>query len=734
MQQRLSTEQKKRIEELIAQMTLDEKLGQMNQESPSIVGGFDVPFEELIEMMTDGRITKEEFEKIMSTSTQDYHEDAIRAGGVGSLMVQEPEKINELQKIAVEESRLGIPLIFGLDVIHGFRSVYPIAIAEAGSFDTELMERTARMAAKESRAAGVAWHFAPMIDVARDARWGRVSEGPGEDPYLGSEFARAKVRGLQNDQSSPENYVAACLKHYVGYGACESGRDYNTVSMAMHVFYNNYIRPFEAAVEEGAQTVMAAFNDFNGVPCTVNSFLLRDMLKDSMGFPGFVVSDANAIRECVVHGIAADEMDAAVQAVNAGMDMDMGTEIYIRNLKEAVEKGAVSMDVIDEAVRRVLSVKMWLGLFDHPYVSEEVMTRYENLPKEHTDLAREAGEKSIVVLKNEGNILPLKKEARIAVVGNLADDAEQVIGAWALSWRKEDCVTILDGMKKEFSHVEYFPCGGPEGENDMDQALHAGEYGDVIVAVLGELTSMSGEASSRANITLPARQRDLLMMLMETGKPVVLVLMNGRPLALDWEAEYVPAIVEAWHLGIQMGNAVARVLSGAVNPEGRLSSSFPAVTGQCPVYYNHPSTGRPGSGSKFTSRYIDAPFDALYPFGFGLSYTEYEYKDLTVEDDGDSLRIRVTVTNTGEREGREAVQLYMQDVTASLVRPVKELKGFKKICLAAGESRTVSFRLEKKDMGFWNNEHVYRLEDGLFRIYAGGNSRDCLMQEINVLF
>ena len=734
MQQRLSTEQKKRIEELIAQMTLDEKLGQMNQESPSIVGGFDVPFEELIEMMTDGRITKEEFEKIMSTSTQDYHEDAIRAGGVGSLMVQEPEKINELQKIAVEESRLGIPLIFGLDVIHGFRSVYPIAIAEAGSFDTELMERTARMAAKESRAAGVAWHFAPMIDVARDARWGRVSEGPGEDPYLGSEFARAKVRGLQNDQSSPENYVAACLKHYVGYGACESGRDYNTVSMAMHVFYNNYIRPFEAAVEEGAQTVMAAFNDFNGVPCTVNSFLLRDMLKDSMGFPGFVVSDANAIRECVVHGIAADEMDAAVQAVNAGMDMDMGTEIYIRNLKEAVEKGAVSMDVIDEAVRRVLSVKMWLGLFDHPYVSEEVMTRYENLPKEHTDLAREAGEKSIVVLKNEGNILPLKKEARIAVVGNLADDAEQVIGAWALSWRKEDCVTILDGMKKEFSHVEYFPCGGPEGENDMDQALHAGEYGDVIVAVLGELTSMSGEASSRANITLPARQRDLLMMLMETGKPVVLVLMNGRPLALDWEAEYVPAIVEAWHLGIQMGNAVARVLSGAVNPEGRLSSSFPAVTGQCPVYYNHPSTGRPGSGSKFTSRYIDAPFDALYPFGFGLSYTEYEYKDLTVEDEGDSLGIRVTVTNTGEREGREAVQLYMQDVTASLVRPVKELKGFKKICLAAGESRTVSFRLEKKDMGFWNNEHVYRLEDGLFRIYAGGNSRDCLMQEINVLF
>ncbi len=731
---RLTNGQRERVESLLAQMTLDEKIGQMNQESPSIVGGFDVPFTELIEMMTDGRISKEEFEKIMSTAKQDYHEDEIRRGGVGSLMVQDPVKVNELQKIAVEESRLGIPLIFGLDVIHGFRSVYPIAIAEAGSFDTDLMERTARMAAKESRASGVAWHFAPMLDVARDARWGRVSEGPGEDPYLGSLFARAKVRGLQNDRSSAENYVAACLKHYIGYGAAESGRDYNTVSMAMHVFYNNYLKPFEAAVDEGAQTVMAAFNDLNGVPCTVNRFLLRDILKDSLGFPGFVVSDANAIRECVVHGIAEDDEDAGVKAALAGMDMDMGTEIYFKHLKKAVEDGKVPVGVIDEAVRRILSVKMWLGLFDHPYVSEEAMNRYATLPDEHVRLAREAALKSIVLLKNEGGLLPLSRDRKISLVGNLADSREEIIGAWAMSWREEDCVSIRQGMEEMFPGTRYFPCGGPEGDIVMDDVLRAGEYGDVIVAVLGELVSMSGEASSRADISLPGRQRELLEMLLETGKPVVLVLMNGRPLALEWENLYVPAIVEGWQLGIEMGHAVASVLSGEFNPEGRLSSSFPAVTGMCPVYYNHMNTGRPASKSKFTSRYLDAPFDALYPFGYGLSYTQYEYSDLEVADAGDRLEISVTVRNTGSREGRETVQLYMQDAAASLVRPVKELRGFRKAELAPGQAKTVHFELKKSDMGFYDNERNYHLEDGLFRIFAGGSSRDCLAAEIRLKF
>ncbi len=730
----LDSAQKQRIEDLLQQMTLEEKIGQMNQESPSIVGGFDVPFEELIEMMTDGRISKEEFEKIMGNATQDYHEEEIRAGGVGSLMVQDPVKINELQRIAVEESRLGIPLLFGLDVIHGFRSVYPIAIAEAGSFDTDLFERTARMAARESRASGVAWHFAPMVDVARDARWGRVSEGPGEDPCLVSEFARAKIRGLQNDHSSTENYVAACLKHYVGYGACESGRDYNTVSMAMHLFYNTYLRPFAAAVDEGAMTVMAAFNDLNGVPCTVNEFLLRKTLKESLGFPGFVVSDANAIRECVVHGIARDELDAGVKAAIAGMDMDMGTGIYKKHLAEAVRSGAVPMEVIDEAARRILTVKMWLGLFDHPYVAEETMKRYDVLPAEHRELVREAGEKSIVLLKNEDGLLPLKKEARVSLVGSLADMREEVVGAWALSWRPEDCVSIRAGMEAEFPNLKYFPCGGPEGDVNMKEAVEAGEYGDVIVAVLGELISMSGEASSRSEITLPGRQRELLELLLHTGKPVVLVLMNGRPLALHWEQQYVPAIVEAWHLGIEMGHAVARVLSGAVNPEGRLASSFPAVTGQCPVYYNHPNTGRPGSKSKFTSRYLDAPLGALFPFGHGLSYTRYAYEALEVQEAEDRFDIRVRVTNTGSRDGRETVQFYLQDVTASLVRPVKELKGFVKLDLKAGETKTAVFSLAKKDMGFYDNQGVYCLEDGLFRFFAGHDSSDCLCAEKEVRF
>ena len=728
----LTDAQKIRIESLISEMILEEKIGQMNQESPSIVGGFDVPFEELVEMVTDGRLAKSELDKIMANAEHDYHEDEIRAGKVGALMVQDPEKINELQKIAVEESRLGIPILFGLDVIHGFRTVFPIAIAEAGTFDEILMEKTARMAARESHASGISWHFAPMVDVARDARWGRVSEGPGEDPYLGSVFARAKIRGLQTPESPEDSYVAACLKHYVGYGACESGRDYNTVNMSMHQFYNNYLRPFEAAVKEGAHTAMAAFNDFNGVPCTVNKFLLRDILKESLGMDGFVVSDAFAIRECVAHGIAANDADAGAQAVNAGLDVDMGTGIYKSTLKQAVEDGQVPMSVVDEAVRRILSVKMWLGLFDRPYISQEEMHRYDVLPKEHLELALRTAEKSIVLLKNNNNLLPLDAEKKISLVGTLADKPEEVVGAWALSWKAEECVSIRAGVQQVFPNMKYFPCGGPEGELNKEEIQAAGEYGDVIVAVLGETVSMSGEAASRADITIPGQQRTLLMQLVKTGKPVVLVLMNGRPLALQWEDENIPAIVEAWHLGIQMGNAVANILSGKSAPEGKLSASFPAVTGQCPVYYNHPNTGRPASGSKFTSKYLDAPLDTLYPFGYGLSYTEFSMNNLQVAEECDSIDISVEVENIGSREGTETVQLYIQDVTATLVRPVKELKRFTKIYLAPGKKQTVKFTLPKAEMGFYDNERTYRLEDGLFRIFVGSNSRECLCHEVNL--
>lgn len=758
---KLTEQQKERVEKLLSQMTLDEKIGQMNLESPSIVGGFDVPFEELIEMMTDGRISQEEFQKIMSTATRDFHEEDIRAGLVGAMMGDDSLKANELQRIAVEESRLGIPLIMGFDVIHGLRTVYPIAIAEAGTFDEKLFEKTARVAAKESRAHGICWNFAPMIDVARDSRWGRVSEGPGEDPYLASCFAKAKIRGLQNDRSSRENYVAACLKHYVAYSACESGRDYNTTSMSVSQLHNVYLPPFQAAVEEGAASAMASFNDLNGVPCTVNTYTLREILKETYGIEGFVVSDANGIKECVTHGIAEDDADAGIQAALAGLDMDMGTHIYKDHLKDAVERGKVSMQVIDEAVRRILYVKMWLGLFENPYVSESQIAQYaEEIPAEHIETALEAAEKSIVLLKNDGNVLPLNRKQKISLVGTLAGNAEEVIGAWAMSWKNEDCVSILEGLKNSGAEVAYYPCGGPEGEINDAEIERACAEGDVVVAVVGELVNMTGEASSKANIELPGKQREMLAKILEKldspaeeqeyaeeqgyaekrrytekrKKPLVTVLMNGRPLALGWEAEKLPVIVEAWHLGIQMGNAVASVLLGDVNPSGKLASSFPSVNGQCPIYYNHPSTGRPGSKSKFTSRYLDAPFDALFPFGYGLSYTTFTYEDLKVRETEDALHVSVLLKNTGNREGTETVQLYMQDVTASLVRPVKELKGFVRIELAAGEEKRAELLLKKKEMGFYNNQGDYVLEDGLFRIYVGGNSRECLCEEIRITF
>ena len=730
----LTESQKAKVEDILNQMTLEEKIGQMNLESPSIVGGFEVPFEELIEMMTDGRISQEEFQKIMATSEQDFHEDDIRAGKVGAMMVNNPRKNNELQKIAIEESRLGIPVIVGFDVIHGFRSVYPIAIAEAGSFDENLFERTAQMAAKEARAYGINWTFAPMIDVARDSRWGRVSEGPGEDPYLGSCFARKKIQGLQNDQESVDNYVAACIKHYVAYGACESGRDYNTTSMSTSQLHNVYLPTFKAAVEEGAATAMAAFNDLNGVPCTVNEYTLRQVLKDGYGLDGFVVSDANGIKECVAHGIAEDEKDAGRQAVNAGLDMDMGTSIYSNNLEQLIKEGKVSMDTVDEAVRRILSVKVWLGLFENPYVPDEVIEQYEKaLPEEHVALTLEAAKKSIVLLKNEKNVLPLNKKLKISLVGTLAAEKAEVCGAWAMAFEQADCVSVLEGLQNSGADVKYFPCGGPEGAINEEEIEQACLEGDVIIAVVGETASMSGEASSKADTTLPGEQRQLLEKLLESRKPLVTILMNGRPLALGWEAEQLPVIVEGWHLGIQAGNALASVLFGETNPSAKLSSSVPAVTGQCPSY-NHPSTGRPGSKSKFTSRYLDAPFDALYPFGYGLSYTTYEYDNLHVEEKEDELEVSVQVKNTGDREGTEIVQLYMQDVTASLVRPVKELKGFVRVELMPGQEKTVTLHLKKQDMGFYNNQAEYVLEDGKFRIYVGGNSRDCLCEEVNMIF
>lgn len=729
----LREEQALKVEELLKKMTVAEKVGQLHQLSPSIVGGFDVSFEELIEMLTEGRITNEEFGQMMEGAERDFHEEEIREGRIGSFLLDDPEKANELQRIAVEESRLGIPLLIGFDVIHGFQTVFPIPLGEACTWNQELFEASASIAAKEASSHNIRWTFAPMVDIARDARWGRISESPGEDPYLAGVYSRAKVRGFQGKEPGGQEHIAACLKHFAAYGAVESGQDYNTVSMAHSMLHNGYLPPVKAAVEEGAMTVMAAFNDYNGVPCTVNPYLLRKVLKRDYGFEGFVVSDATAIKECVAHGIAADLADASKKAIEAGMDMDMNSHAYHNHLEAQVEDKTVSIETLDEAVRRVLSVKMALGLFERPYVSEEEMKRYEELPKEHKEAALETAKRSIVLLKNE-QVLPLRKDQKIALVGELADMPMEVLGAWSLGGREKDCVSIYQGLKDAGASVTYQTCCGPESDFCKEALMEAAEDADVIVAVVGETSAMSGEAASRSDLTLPGQQQELLKEALATGKPVVAVLMNGRPLALAWEQEHVPAILECWQLGIEMGHAVADVLFGAYNPSGKLSCTFPAVTGQCPRYYNHPSTGRPAGKSKFTSRYLDAPLTPLYPFGYGLSYTEYRYEGFQLKETETAVLAQVTVRNEGSYGGEETVQLYVRDVTGSLVRPVKELKGFQKVRLSPGEAKKVLLSVEKKDLGFYNDEMEYLLEDGEFIFYVGGNSRDCMEQEISLKF
>lgn len=728
---RLSAAQDMQIEALLQKMTIREKVGQLQQLSPSIVGGFDVPFEELIEMMTDGRITMDEFQRLLGSSERDYHEDAIRAGEVSSCFVDDPDKANELQKIAVEESRLGIPLIFANDVIHGFRTVFPIPLAEACTWDEELFRETAEIAAREARANSVHWTFAPMVDISRDARWGRISESPGEDPYLASRYARAKVEGFQGTDLRSQEHVAACLKHFVGYGAAEGGQDYNTVSLSDSTLCNTYLPPFREGVEAGAATVMAAFHDLNGIPCTINSYLLRRILKEGYGFEGTVVSDATAVKECIAHGAAEDLADASKKAMEAGIDMDMNSNAYAGHLDRQAEEGTVPVGLLDDAVRRVLRIKMALGLFEHPYADESLTKRYEVLPQEHLDKAREAARKSIVLLKNEG-ILPLSRDVRIGLAGELAGEKTEVMGAWAISGRESDCVSVYEGLKNAGANVTYKKCCGVETPFLPEELEELAGQSDVIVAVVGELAAMSGEAASRANLELPGEQRELLKAALATGKPVVTVLMNGRPLALQWEKENLPALVEAWQLGVQMGNAVADVLFGSYNPGGKLSCTFPAVSGQCPKYYNHFPTGRPGSKSKFTSKYLDAPVEPLFPFGFGLSYTEFSYEGLKVRQEGETVYVNAWVSNTGSTAGEETAQLYVQDKTASLVRPVKELKGYQKIRLEPGDKKEIVFCLGWKELGFYKNFGEFVFEEGWFVFYMGGNSRDCLSEELYV--
>lgn len=716
------------VEQLLSKMTLEEKIGQMNLYS----GFWDItgpPPEE-------------------GAAAKKY--EHLRSGMVGGMLnVRSVKDIKPLQQLVVEESRLGIPLIFGFDVIHGFKTLSPIPLAESASWDLEAIEASARVAATEAAAAGINWTFAPMMDISRDARWGRVMEGGGEDPYLGSKIAAARVKGFQGDDLGRPNTIAACAKHFAGYGFAVGGRDYNTVDMSINQLHNIVFPPFKAAVNAGVATVMNSFNDLNGVPANGSAYLQRDILKGQWGFKGFVVSDWGTIKEMVVHGYAKDLKDAAQKGANTGSDMDMEGYGYINHLKELVEEGKVPISVIDDAARRILTVKKELGLFDDPYrYCDEEREKEVVYADEWRVAVRNMAERSIVLLKNENNILPLKKSGqKIAVIGPLADDDNSPLGSWRLASDDHTAVTLLDGLKKYTGNEYEYQQGvklinGPAAfihevdinesdDSGIEEAKEMASSVDVVILAVGEHGFQSGEARSRTQLDLPGLQQKLLEEIYSVNKNIVLVLMNGRPLVLNWADEHIPAIVEAWQLGSEAGNAIASVLMGDYNPSGKLPMSFPRSVGQVPLYYNHNSTGRPttderDAGLVFWSHYIDEENTPLYPFGYGLSYTSFAYDNLQVTPITGGAKVSLSVTNTGDVAGEEVVQLYIRDKVASLVRPVKELKGFDKIMLGPGESKTVSFTLGHEELGFYDNEGNYRVEPGEFDIMVGGNSRDLL--------
>ncbi|MBL7775587.1 MAG: glycoside hydrolase family 3 C-terminal domain-containing protein, partial [Saprospiraceae bacterium] len=660
--------------------------------------------------------------------------DDIRAGRCGALFNSHTVAFTrELQRIAVEETRLKIPLLFGYDVIHGYKTIFPIPLGEAACWDLGAIEKSARIAATEASAAGLHWTFAPMVDLARDPRWGRVMEGAGEDTWLGCRIAEARVRGFQGQGIGQTDAVLACVKHYAGYGAPTAGRDYNTVDMSERFFREYYLPPYQAAIKAGAATVMTSFNDYDGVPATGNRFLLTDILRGEWGFTGFVVTDYTSINEMVPHGVVANEQEAGELALNAGVDMDMQGGVYQRYLKASVEAGKVSVAQIDDAVRRILQVKFALGLFDDPYKfcnAEREKARI--LSPEHRAAARDVARKSVVLLKNEKQALPLAKTARLAVVGPLADNKSELIGNWSASGSANDCVSLLEGLKAAgkgtITQVRGCDFEGAD-RSGFAEALAAARQADAVVVAIGERAQMSGEAASRTALSVPGVQVELVQALKAAGKPVIVVLMNGRPLAIPELAEAADALLEAWWLGTETGNALADILYGDYNPSGKLPMTFPRSVGQVPIFYNEKSTGRPfDPNSKWTSKYIDSPNDPLFPFGFGLSYTQFEYSepvaDQLVFKKGQPLRIRINVRNNGRRAGEEVVQLYVRDLVGSVTRPVKELRGFQKIYLAPGAIQTVEFMLDDGDLSFFRKDMTFGSEPGEFEIMVGGNSRD----------
>lgn len=695
-----------RINNLLSKMTLDEKIGQLVQYSP----------------------WKSTEEKIQEETTQ---------GGVGSLLnVFGALNTNTWQKIAMEKTRLHIPILFGLDVIHGYKTIFPIPLAEDCAWDPALLEKCEGVAAQEASAAGVRWTFAPMVDVSREPRWGRISEGSGEDPYLGSVLAAARVRGFQGKDLKDPHSIAACAKHFVGYGAPVAGREYNTTDMSEVTLREIHLPPFKAALDAGVRTIMSAFNDLNGVPASGNKHTIRDILKGEWSFKGFVVSDWASVQQLVTHGYAKDDKDAALKGMLAGVDMDMQSNVYRDYLAQLYREGKLPLSVINESVRRILRVKFELGLFEHPYTNES----QENdltMTSESMATALQEAERSLVLLKNEKDLLPLSKDLKsVAVIGSLADSQKDPLGPWHC--RGEDVMdkvsTVLSGIKSKVSKdtlVLYAPGVGTGDGTDkaLQEAVDTARKAQVAIVVAGETQDMSGEAASRTSLDLPGRQEEMIKSIQATGVPVVLVLMNGRPLTIPWETEHVPAILESWFLGTQHGKAVAEVLFGDFNPSGRLVVTFPRNVGQIPIYYAQMNTGRPDIGKeKWESKYIDCPNTPLFPFGFGLSFTTFEYSDLSLSAKSlrpnDSIQVTVTVKNTGNVAGAEVVQLYIREAAASITQPVRKLVDFQKVQLEPGSSQQVQFTLPGSKLSFFNEQGRPTFEPGNFSLWVAKDASD----------
>ncbi|MCP1252954.1 MULTISPECIES: beta-glucosidase BglX [Elizabethkingia] len=730
------------VDQLIAKMTLDEKIGQLNLPSS---GDF-----------TTGQAQSSDIGK------------KIEQGLVGGLFnIKGVGKIRDVQKVAVEKSRLKIPMIFGMDVIHGYETTFPIPLGLSASWDMDLIQRSAQIAAQEASADGINWTFSPMVDVSREPRWGRVSEGSGEDPYLGSQIAKAMVYGYQGKDLSLKNTILACVKHFALYGAPEGGRDYNTVDMSHIRMFNEYFPPYKAAVDAGVGSVMASFNEVDGIPATGNKWLMDDVLRKQWGFNGFIVTDYTGINEMIQHGMG-DLQQVSALAMNAGIDMDMVGEGFLTTLKKSISEGKVTEQQITTAARRILEAKYDLGLFDDPYrYTDEKRSKAEVFNKANREEARNIAAQSMVLLKNDKQILPLKASGIVAVIGPLANNNENMTGTWSVASRTKDAVSIMTGLKETVKGVNFIYAKGSNVFYDakmeekatmfgkvsnrdsrskealLKEAVETAKKADVVVLAIGETAELSGESSSRANIEIPQVQKDLLAELKKTGKPIVMVLFTGRPLVLNDENKQADAIVNAWFAGSEAGYAIADVLYGKVNPSGKLPMTFPRSVGQVPIYYNAKNTGRPLSDDKsdkcefekFRSNYIDECNTPLFPFGYGLSYTSFGYSDVQLNktqlSGNDQLTASITLTNNGKYDGNEVVQLYIRDMVGSVTRPVKELKGFQKVFLKAGESKKVSFTITPEDLKFYNSELKYDWEAGEFDIMIGTNSHDVKHAKIN---